>query len=179
MAQPVTTGRQRHGPSRLLLPAATMAGLALALSFGATAAMERILSAQGGEAVEHLAAGDRDAPDEPRARVLLPLADYQQAILGRDIFATHGGSGGGGTPHELGPMVEGAELIATVVAEDRGASSALIATAHGDQQVVQVYGPGDALAGQGTIARIDQGRVTVHDVDGEALSLLLGVRAEL
>ncbi len=43
MARPSESGRHRPGPPGFLLPAATMAGLALATSFGVTRALERIL----------------------------------------------------------------------------------------------------------------------------------------
>ena len=86
MARTETTGRHRPGPRRLLFPAATMAGLALVASFAATRVMDRVLSAQGGEAVEPLAALEgmdthREATPRPLSR-----ADYASAILGRNVF---------------------------------------------------------------------------------------------
>ena len=179
MARPENNGRQRHGPSRLLLPAATMAGLALALSFGVTHTMERILSAQGGEAVEPagvdpavLAAGD--APSEA-----LPLRAYERAIVERDIFDSRRVGPYEPTPPTRGIPVEDAQLIATVVAEVRDDSSALIATGHGTGHHVGVYGLGDLLLDEGRITRIDQGRVTLHSKAGQERHLVMGLRVEL
>jgi hypothetical protein len=180
MARPRENGRRRLGPGRLLLPAATMAGLALALSFGVTHTMERILSAQGGEAVEP---AGMDAPtraaESPPPEPLSKRA-YERAILGRDIFATSKRPGPElWTPPVDTFPVEDAQLIATVVAEQRDDSSALIAIGHGAGHHVGVYSLGDLLLDQGRITRIDQGRVTLHSLNGQVQHLVMGMRVDL
>jgi hypothetical protein len=180
MDRPQLTGRRPLGPSRLLLPAATMAGLALVLSFGATRVLEGILSAPGGEA------GGSASPVEDRgdgdgvASAPIPLASYRTAILERDIFDLGAGPGraipAGGPPGDpSGDTV----LIATVVTADRVGSSAMIATGRGEGQRAAVYGLGAPLGEGLQITAIDQGRVTVGSERGEERQLLLGVRAEL
>jgi len=175
-----TTGRQPHGTRRLLLPAATMAGLALAASFGVTKAMEGILLAQGGEAVEPLAEGTNmhataDIPAETP-----PLRAFERTILGRNIFDSRRRTGPGSpVPPILDVAIDGAQLIATVVTEDHQASTALIALGSGEQQFVDVYGLGDRLLEEGRITHIDQGRVTLLSPVGEVQHLRMGMRAEL
>jgi hypothetical protein len=115
------------------------------------------------------------APPDP-----LTLRAYQDAIIGRNIFDSVGRTRGLVlTPPELTFPLEEARLIATVVAEDRDASTALIATGRGDHHHVAVYGLGDLLLDEGRITRIDQGRVTLHSLSGQAQQLVLGMRAEL
>lgn len=179
MARTETTGRQRHGPRRLLLPAATMAGTALVLSFGVTRAMERILSAQGGEAAVPLVAS-ADMDDTKAERVPLDRRAYLDAIIGRDIFDSQARLRFEvWTPPVQGFPLSDTQLLATVVVEDHNASTALIATGSGDDTLVQVYGLGDALLGEGRITRIDQGRVTVHSHKGQVQHLQLGSKTGL
>ena len=180
MARPETTGRHRRGPSRLLLPATTMAGLALGLSFGVTRVMEGILSAQGGEAVDTARRG-ADGETTPQGAEGTPARrDYFRVILGRDIFATGLAPRGDlWTPPQRGFPIDDAQLIATVVAEDPLDSSALIALDSGEDQIVQVFGPGDILEDGGRITGIDQGRVTLQSQVGEVRHLVMGMRAEL
>jgi type V secretory pathway adhesin AidA len=171
MARPESTGR-RPGPSRLLLPAAAMAGVSLILSFGVTRVMERILAAQGGEAVATDERPDRTSAAEAAGQAL-PLQSYQRAILERDIFASrHHDQPSSPPPRAYDP--EAAKLIATVVTNEQAHSSALISLGAGEQQLVRVYVAGDRLAGDATITGIDQGRVTLHSGGGQVQHLELG-----
>jgi hypothetical protein len=179
MVQTPFSGRHRQGPPGFLLPAATMAGLALAASFGVTRVMERFLAAQGGEAAGP-AATVAAGPAAGAEREPLPRGSYEQAILGRNIFdsTSRPGPSVHTPPGDFFPLGD-AQLIATVVTEDRLGSTALIALGQGVEQRVAVYSLGDQLEEGSRIDRIDQGRVILEAPDGRLQRLLLGTRAEL
>ena len=155
-----------------------MAGVALALSFTATKAIEHNLQVHGGEAGTEgtTALADRDNPEPD----VLPLSAYRQAIQGRNIFDSGDGSGTPWEPTTTNTGIDGIVLVATVVADREEQSSALIATGRGGDTLVKGYGRGDQLLDGARITAIDQGQVTLHSADGEIQRLIMGwKRAEL
>ena len=168
---------RRHRPHRdgLLAPALAMAGAALVLSFGAARLIERNLEVHGGEAGMEIEAPHADAPGEdPRGPI--PLEAYLDPIVERDLFDSASRTR---VPND-GPVGSGisgeAVLLATVVADRKDQSSALIATG----ETIGGYGQGDWLLQEARITRIDQGVVTLRSASGEVRRLVMRwQRAEL